>query len=147
MKKLRKLQPSEHDEAVALMQAIEVWQGRYPVLGLLYAIPNGGDRHPVVAAKMKAEGVKAGVPDYCLPAARAGFHGLYIELKTATGRASREQAQWVQDLRAEGYRAEVCRGWEQALRVLLDYVRGPAETGTRQSRAAQNCPTRSEQPA
>jgi hypothetical protein len=138
MKKLRKLQPSEHQEAVALMQAVEVWQARYPALGLLYAIPNGGDRHPAVAAKMKAEGVKPGVPDYCLPAARAGFHGLYIELKTATGRASREQAQWVQDLRAEGYHAEVCRGWEQALKVLLDYVRDPADTLSRATRREQN---------
>lgn len=133
---MRKLQPSEHDHAVALMQAVRQWEHRYPVLARLYAIPNGGDRHPAVAGKLKAEGVKAGVPDYCLPAARGEHHGLYIELKTETGRASREQADWVQALRAEGYRAEVCRGWDQALQVLLEYVRGPAETGTRQSRAA-----------
>ena len=30
---------------------------------------------------LKRQGVKAGVPDIMLPAARAGYHGLYIELK------------------------------------------------------------------
>ena len=54
---------------------------KYPKLALLYAVPNGGDRHPAVAAKLKAEGVKAGQPDLCLPVACRGFHSLYIETK------------------------------------------------------------------
>lgn len=113
---------TEHAEAVALMRMVRMHESRYPALRLLYAVPNGGDRHPATAARMKAEGVRAGVPDYCLPAARHGHHGLYIELKTATGYPSREQRQWVADLRAEGYRAEVCRGWESAWAVLREYL-------------------------
>jgi hypothetical protein len=97
-------------------------EARWPELGMLYAIPNGGDRHPVVAAKMKAEGVRAGVPDYCLPVARGGYHGLYIELKTPTGYPSREQRAWIAALREQGYRAEVCRGWEAAWDVIREYM-------------------------
>lgn len=113
---------SEHTEAVTLMKAVRLLEAKHPELRLLFAVPNGGDRHPAVAAKMKAEGVKAGVPDYVLPVARGPFHGLVIELKTATGSASREQKQWLSDLRDQGYRAEVCRGWEQAFNVIKEYI-------------------------
>lgn len=113
---------TEHAEAVSLMRIVRMHEARYPALRRLYAIPNGGDRHPAVAARLRAEGVRPGVPDYCLPVARGGYHGLYIELKTATGYPSREQKAWVADLRAEGYRAEVCRGWASAWGVICEYL-------------------------
>jgi hypothetical protein len=113
---------TEHAEAVALMRMVRLHEARWPELRLLYAIPNGGDRHPVVAAKMKAEGVRAGVPDYCLPVARGGYHGLYVELKTPTGYPSREQRAWIAALREQGYRAEVCRGWAAAWDVIREYM-------------------------
>ena len=68
-----------------------------PDLELLHAIPNGGKRDKVTAAKLKAEGVKAGIPDIFLPVPKAVllnpqpayrlepetryYCGLYIELK------------------------------------------------------------------
>jgi hypothetical protein len=113
---------TEHAEAVALMRCVRLHEARWPELRLLYAIPNGGDRHPIVAAKMKAEGVRAGVPDYCLPVPRGGYHGLYVELKTPTGYPSREQRAWIAALREQGYRAEVCRGWAAAWDVIRDYL-------------------------
>lgn len=113
---------TEHAEAVTLMRVVKLHEAKHPELRLLFAVPNGGDRHPAVAAKMKAEGVKAGVPDYLLPVARGGFHGLAIELKTSTGSASREQKQWLADFRDQGYRAEVCKGWQQAFDTLKEYL-------------------------
>ena len=113
---------TEHAEAVALMRMVRLHESRMPALRLLHAIANGGDRHPATAARLRAEGVRAGVPDYCLPVARGGFHGLYIELKTATGYPSREQKAWISDLLAEGYRAEVCRGWSAAWDVIVEYL-------------------------
>lgn len=114
--------PSEHIEATRLMRVVRLHEPAHPALRLFYAVPNGGDRNKAVAGKMKAEGQRPGVPDYALPVARAGFHGLYIELKSLTGYASREQKEWIEALRAEGYRAEVCRGWEKAWEVLRDYL-------------------------
>ena len=113
---------SEHVEAVTLMRVVRLHEARHPQLRLLFAVPNGGDRNKIVAAKMKAEGIKAGVPDYLLPVPRSGFTGLAIELKSMTGCASREQKQWIADLRACGWRAEVCRGWESAWNVIRQYV-------------------------
>lgn len=113
---------SEHVEAVTLMRAVCLHQRQQPDLALFFAVPNGGDRNPIVAAKMKAEGVRAGVPDYLLPVARKGFHGLAIELKAVGGSASPEQRQWLADLQAQGWRAELCVGWGAAWDVLCDYM-------------------------
>lgn len=113
---------TEHVEAVQLMRIVKLHESRYPALKMLAAVPNGGDRHRVVAAKMKAEGVRAGYPDYLLDYPSQGYHGLRIELKSMTGYASREQKDWIERLRANGYRAEVCRGAEAAWACLRDYL-------------------------
>lgn len=95
---------------------------KWPELRLLHAVPNGGHRHPAVARAMKDEGVKRGVPDLDLPVARGGYHGLRIELKAGRNKATEEQSEWIAALRAEGYRAEVCVGWEAAMGVIVDYL-------------------------
>lgn len=114
--------PTEHVEAVRLMRTVRLHVPLHPVLDLLYHVPNGGWRHTAVAGKLKAEGQKAGVLDYCLPAARQGFHGLYLELKAMGGRPSDKQLAFADAVRAEGYRVEFCKGWEDAWGVLTDYL-------------------------
>lgn len=116
------LDASEHTEAVRPMRTVRLHQNANQVLKMLHTIPNGGKRHRVVAAKMRAEGQLAGVLDYYLPAARQGFHGLYIELKSMGGVPSPEQIAFANAVRAEGYRAEFCKGWEHAWAVICDYL-------------------------
>lgn len=113
---------SEHTEQVTLIRMC-AWNARlHPELDLIYANANGGDRHAAVGAKMKAEGAKAGVPDLTLPVARQGYHGLYVEMKTAKGRTSPPQRDWIERLQAEGYRAVVCRGWQAAWLEISSYL-------------------------
>jgi hypothetical protein len=119
--------PSEHAEAAMLMRAVRGAEGTWPELRLLYAIPNGGKRNRGTAIKLKAEGLRPGVPDYCLPVARGGYHGLYIELKTASGAVRPEQRAWLAALAAQGYRAVVARQWEQAWAELRDYLAADAQ--------------------
>ena len=121
--------PLEHDEQVALFSWAKEYEKQYPPLQLLYAIPNGGYRHRATAVNLKAEGVKAGVPDCFLPVvctAKDGvvYHGLYIELKRADRKnhPTSEQLVWISRLRAEGYRVEVCYGANDAVRVIIDYL-------------------------
>ena len=107
------------------MQIVAIHEIKWPELEMLFHIPNGGDRHPAVASKMKAEGVKKGVPDLCLPVARCGYHGLFIELKRQKGGTiSPEQKAWIQALNGQGYRAEVCKGAAEAWDVIQEYMRG-----------------------
>lgn len=120
--------PSEHEEQKAVMKWAAIMSNQYPVLRLLHAIPNGGPRNPVTAARLKAEGVKAGVPDLCLPVARQGYHAFYIELKRRKGgQVKPEQKQWIEDLQAQGNRVDVCRGFDEAIKALLDYLNQPTQ--------------------
>lgn len=125
--------PTEHAEAAMLMRACRAAEGRHPELRLLYAIPNGGHRARRTAAQMKAEGVRAGVPDYHLPVARGGHIGLWVELKrTKGGRLQPEQRAWLAALQAQGHRVAVCKGWESAFDLICDYLAdsGPDEDWT-----------------
>ena len=115
-------EPYESEEQEALFKWAEAMSGKYPCLRLMYHVPNGGHRSAAVAGKLKAEGVKAGVPDICLPSARGGYHGLYIELKAGKNTATKEQKEWLSALSEEGYKAVVCRGWVNAAEEIKKYL-------------------------
>lgn len=117
---------SEHAHQVALMQWATLARTTRPELEMLAAVPNGGQRHAAVAGKLKAEGVRAGYPDLVLNVPRAGYHGLFIELKSMTGRATPEQRDWLERLQRHGHRAVVCRGWLAAKSELENYLDGRA---------------------
>ena len=94
----------------------------YPELSRLFHIPNGGQRHVLVAVNLKRQGVKAGVPDLFLPVPRFGCHGLWIEMKTQDGAISASQKGWIGYLQGAGYRVKVCRSFEEARVTLIDYL-------------------------
>jgi rhodanese-related sulfurtransferase len=98
------------------------------VAELIYHVPNGGQRHKAVAAKLKEQGVKAGVPDLVLPMARGGYFGLYIEFKATPPHdapVSVNQHGWVGRLNEQGYLAIVCRGHFDAMEHIRAYLRLP----------------------
>ena len=96
---------------------------KYPELRWIMAIPNGGARNIVVAAKLKAEGVKKGVPDLMLPTRRGGYAGCWIEMKRRKGgRMEPEQIEWRDYLLGAGYWHMVCKGWEEAKDALEEYL-------------------------
>lgn len=116
--------PTETVEQQWLFRWARMQEGAHPELRLLYHVPNEGKRGHAAASRAKAEGLRSGVPDICLPVARGGFHGLYIELKRQKGgRLSEVQQGWIDALRAQGYRAEVCLGFDEASEMLLAYLR------------------------
>jgi hypothetical protein len=98
--------PSEDHEQMMLVQ----WFKRtYPDVRI-FSVPNGGHRHPAVAAKMKATGVSSGVPDLFIPAWR-----LWVEMKrTKGGSLSAEQKDWVAYLESVGFCCIVGKGAEDA---------------------------------
>lgn len=116
-------QPSESAEQIALFRWAAFAACMYPEFELLYHIPNGGMRNKAVASKLKAEGVKSGVPDVHLPVARGKYHSLYIEMKSASGVASANQKEWISRLNEQGHLALVCCSFEDAQSVLLNYLK------------------------
>lgn len=122
------LTPHEDKEQENLLIWAAWNSGKYPELTLLYHIANGGKRGKREAARLKAQGVKAGVPDLHLPVARGGYHSLYIELKRREGgTVSDAQKGWIADLRREGNCVAVCRGSEEAERVIVGYLGGKVD--------------------
>ena len=113
---------SEHDEQVALFQWLAIAAAEYPPLAYAFAVPNGTRTTPRVASKMKAEGVRKGVPDIFIPTARGGYHGLFVEMKTERGRLSPEQKDFISAMNLSGYKAVMCRGWEDAAEQITTYL-------------------------
>ena len=115
--------PTEHQEQCALFEWAAWQEGVWPELRLLHAIPNGGKRDIRTAARLKAEGVKPGVPDIFLPVPKDGKHGLYIELKRSRGgTVSKEQEAWIRALSAQEYVCAVCHGHREAIKIITDYM-------------------------
>lgn len=112
---------SEHEEQKAVIQWCEMQKNIYPHVDRIFAIPNGGHRHKAVAGKMKAEGVKAGVPDLMLPVARGGYHGLFIEMKFGRNKPTESQRDWLDFLATQGYCIATCWDRDDAIETLIDY--------------------------
>jgi hypothetical protein len=115
---------TEHAHQVALFCWCSQNTITYPDLSKLFAIPNGGERNIIVAARLKAEGVKSGVSDLMLPVARQGFHGLFIEMKKP-GKLKSESANqkaFGTQVQLDGYLYRCCDSWELAAETLTWYL-------------------------
>jgi hypothetical protein len=77
-------------------------------------------KYRVNNAKM---GVRAGTPDYFLAVARGGKHGLWIEMKSADGRASPEQKAAQQMFQELGYDSCICHSTDAARSVIESYLK------------------------
>lgn len=114
--------PKEEQEQTAFIQWCAMMESKYTGLELIYAVPNGGSRNKIEAHNLKLTGVKPGVPDLCLPVARKGKHGLYIEMKRQKGGVLSEcQKKWLAKLAEQGYEIAVCHGLDEAIKVVEDY--------------------------
>jgi hypothetical protein len=114
--------------------ALFTWAGlmcrQYPELRWMYAIPNGSwygmDRKLAVqiGRRLAAQGLKPGVLDVCLPAARGGYNALYVEMKAGDNDTSKEQDEWVEGLHSLGNLCVICWGFEAARIAIVNYLEG-----------------------
>ena len=116
----------EHAEQVALCDWWRPYARTHGIPeSLLFAIPNGGRRDKITGARLKAEGVRAGVPDMFLAVPRQNAPGLFLELKKQKGgRVSENQKTMHEALSQAGYPVCICRGWDAAKRAIEDYIGG-----------------------
>lgn len=117
----------EHLEQVALFNW---WSYESARRGIdpraLAAIPNqgrsGGWKAARRGAYMKAEGVRAGMPDLALFIPSQGYHGLFIELKAEGGRVSPAQNEMMKLLSEHGYVCLISFGWADAKNQIIGYL-------------------------
>ncbi|NDY89755.1 VRR-NUC domain-containing protein [Ideonella livida] len=108
----------------AMQAAFVRWTSvcRIPEIELSHAVPNGGQRSKATAGRLKAEGVKPGVPDWQWPVARGGYIGLAIEFKSPGEGPTKEQRDRINALQMAGWLAVLCWDWEAASRVVKGYA-------------------------
>lgn len=120
--KARKPKDEEHRIQCACVRWFRL---QYPQLnGRLFAVPNGGRRDVTTAAKLKAEGVIAGVSDLILLKSNHDYGALLIEMKTLKGRQRDSQKQWQNLVCAdEEYKYVVCHSFDDFKREVDDYLK------------------------
>lgn len=74
------------------------------------------------AASLKQKGKKPGFPDIVIFEQKQGYAGLFIELKTSTGTASREQLIFLHNANNNGYLACVAFGYGEAVKITNWYM-------------------------
>lgn len=105
-------------EHVEQREFVSWFRKTFPAIRIL-AIPNGSQRSRTTGARLKAEGVVAGVPDLLVPA-----WSLWIEMKRADGGAvSAVQKDWHRYLESIDHTVIVCAGFLQAKEKVEELVK------------------------
>ena len=117
-----KRQQPEYVQQCTVVQWARLQARRYPVLDLLYAIPNAGKLPVQYRVKLKRQGLIAGMPDLSLACPGKGGVALFIEMKAKKGRVSVDQAAVIALLLSYGNRVEVCYSADHAIWVIRDYL-------------------------
>lgn len=80
--------------------------------------PNGGSRNGIEAAKLKAMGVKPGIPDCLILDQRRGYSGLAIELKVGYNKPSEQQYEQFDKLVVRNWMVVVSWSLEEVIKAI-----------------------------
>ncbi len=127
-RKTSKNKPVRRQEETEEQAALIEWAGLATVNGIrpgefLIHIVNEGKRGPKAARDAKRMGLRKGIPDLLLALPRAGYAGLWIEMKSKTGRLTTDQKEWNERLNNVGYRAVICYRFEAAKCEIENYLK------------------------
>lgn len=116
---IAKTPPRKEDE---LQQSCIMWFGLQwsKYRRLIHHSPNEeAHRH---GAQQRALGMQVGFPDIFLAVARGEYHGLFIEMKTKTGKVADTQKDMLFRLSEQGYKVAICRSLEAFIKVVNEYL-------------------------
>ena len=115
--------PSDEEHRIQV-SCVRWFRMKYPHLSpRLFAVPNGGRRDGITGARLKEEGVLAGVADLILLVPNADYHALLIEMKTPKGRQSESQRAWQRAVAGnDDYLYVVVRSLEEFIKVIEEYL-------------------------
>lgn len=84
----------------------------------------GGYRRPAEARVLKKEGQKAGLSDILIAVPIVPYHGLWLEVKTKTGKLSDHQRTFLKNQKNYGYAVCVGYGLQDCESIINDYFLG-----------------------
>lgn len=117
----------EDDLQVACMRYMAY---QYPHIMAIH-VPNGGNRNPREAARLKSMGVKPGVPDILIfhrmidgsdPECDHVWSGLAIELKVPPNKVTASQQEVMHKLEQESWITRVCTSFDQFKKEVDGYL-------------------------
>lgn len=134
-KALRMIRRRPYKSEHALQASIVRWCqgiGAADVRNRFAAIPNGWNvqgadykARAIAGAKLKAEGVKAGVPDMIFWGGNE-VAPMWLELKNGEGgRISDKQSEMIDSLRGAGMAVHVCRTFGEAIKAITKFYGRP----------------------
>lgn len=114
---------------------LAIFEAKWPGVRIL-AIPNGGWRHPATAKRLRAEGVRPGVPDLFIPS-----WNVWVEIKRAKGgRVSQAQADWHEYLASIGHAVIVARGAIDGIKQVEEFYKKKLTKAKKRGIAARQRP-------
>jgi hypothetical protein len=116
------MQHNESKEQASLIYWTTLAINVYPDLKWLHCSLNGVNLTPVQAKIAKSQGMKAGIADLFLPAKRGEYSGLYIEMKYGKNKLTKEQKEFLEYVKSQGFLTFVCYGWYEAKELLIKYL-------------------------
>jgi len=123
---------NEHQIQKEYFKILSLNENEFPELAFIFAVPNGSLRNIRVAVKLKAEGVKRGVPDIMIPIMTSkqfghnmlgySMGGCFLETKTEKGVMSKEQKAYRLFLIEQGYEHIICRSVSELVSATENYL-------------------------
>jgi len=72
--------------------------------------------------RLKAKGVKSGVPDCMIFNNNQQYNGLALELKVKPNKPTKNQKEWLRRLSNKGWKCEVVYSFDEAQQIIEDYL-------------------------
>jgi len=112
----------EDAELIAFFDWVRWNEKKNPILQVIHHVPNEGKTTLAGGARKKRKGCRAGILDISCPIPKGQYHGLWIELKTTTGKLSIEQKKMMEILHALGHCVRVAYSGEEAIKIFKGYM-------------------------
>lgn len=115
---------SEDELQIMVMNYV---RAKYPDV-LSFHVPNGGNRSASEGALFKRMGVLAGVSDVFIMKKKHSqfpltvYSGLIIELKVKPNKPTKEQFDFLDKMKAQGFETHICYEYEEVISIINKYL-------------------------
>lgn len=113
----------KHTESNEQIAAMDWLRAQYPHIAE-HTMHIGNERKSsyYMGYIMKRMGVLKGASDLFMAWPSGGFHGLFIEVKSLTGRPSPSQKEFLERMSLVGYKTAICYGAEEVISTMNEYI-------------------------
>lgn len=111
-----------HEETLIQMSVVSWVKSQYPD-AIFTAVPSWG-QGVIQGRKNKRMGLCKDWPDLFFAEPRGVWKGLFVEIKSESGRKGKGQEQMIEELNRRGYFACFAIGFNEAVRIITSYL-GP----------------------